>query len=140
MKKLLIAVAFAVFAACNSNSDKAKETAVSPVAKDTATLNQAALNDNSEVIEASGIPDTFVTTDGSKFVRVPDEPKGAAAAVAASETNTNKTSTNRTSTNKTTSKATAKRSGKSSAGSKSSSGSNSGAGTSGAGTAGSGGI
>ena len=69
MKNLLVAVAIvSSFAACNGRQDKTAETTVK---KDSSALDSlAAANDQSELIEASGIPDTFVTSDGSVFARV----------------------------------------------------------------------
>lgn len=98
MRNKLMALAIAsVFAACGSKQDKVAE---STALKTTPAVDSnAALNDKSQLIEAKGIPDTIVTTDGSKFARV--QP-GVSATTTAAPVTTHKAATPRATTHKST--------------------------------------
>lgn len=86
MKHTVMAIAIAsIFAACNSKPEKAAETTVQT---DTSAVNS--LNDQSELIVTKAVPDTIVTTDGSKFARV--QPGAAAKTVTHTSTSKSKSS------------------------------------------------
>jgi hypothetical protein len=125
MKTSIIAIAVAsIFAACNGKPETTKTTN-NVVQTDTSNIsNQAAANDNSELIETKGVPDTIIDTDGAKYARVgSDEVKSKAPAVAS----------RKTSASKTTKRSTARSSGTARARNRSNSGSGSGSSNSGSG-------
>jgi hypothetical protein len=126
MKTSIIAIAVAsIFAACNGKPETTKTTN-NVVQTDTSNISsQAAANDNSELIETKGVPDTIIDTDGAKYARVgSDEVKSKAPAVAS----------RKTSASKTTKRSTARSSGTARARNRSNSGSGSGSSNSGSGS------
>jgi len=72
-KNLLVIVAAAIFAACNSNPKTTDSTSVSTA--DTSAFRNNAAADHGQVIELNGVNDTIVGADGVKYVKVdPNNP------------------------------------------------------------------
>jgi uncharacterized membrane protein YgcG len=79
-KKILAIALAATMAACNSNP-KTTETTTPTI--DTTGNAAAQLNDRSQSMNANGISDTLLTSDGSKYVKVdPNAPAAVAPAPA----------------------------------------------------------
>jgi hypothetical protein len=79
-KKLLAIVFAATFAACNSNP-KTTETTTPTI--DTTGNAAARMNDRAQSMEATGVTDTLMTSDGSKYVKVDPNAPATLAPVAA---------------------------------------------------------